>query len=307
MPGASDFRALGTGVRVLTTDPSRLQPAVGAVQRELTAADLAYSRFREDSELAQAVAAAGAWFSISPLLAEAISAALRAARMTDGLVDPTVGIALRVLGYDRDFAALPGDGPLGAEPIRIAGWQVIDFDSAGRRVRIPEGVELDLGATGKALAVDRAAHAAGSAAGCGVLVSVGGDIAAAGTPPAGGWPVLVTEDHAAPVDGPGDRLALSRGALATSTFTLRRWQRGGVMQHHIVDPRTGRPAEGPWRTASVIAGTCVDANTAATAALILGTEAPSWLEERRLPARLVDRHGALHRLSGWPAQDVVPV
>jgi thiamine biosynthesis lipoprotein len=307
MLGAFDSRALGTGLRLLTTDPSRLDAAVAAVQRELTAADLAYSRFREDSELAQAVASAGAWVSISPLLAEAVSAALRAARMTDGLVDPTVGVAMRALGYDRDFAALPADGPLSAEPRRIAGWQTIDFDPAGRRLRMPQGVELDLGVTGKALAIDRAAQAAASAARCGVLVSVGGDIAVAGTAPDGGWPVLVAEDHAAPVDGPGDRVGLHRGALATSTFTVRRWQRGGVTQHHIVDPRTGRPAEGPWRTASVIAATCVDANTAATAALILGVEAPSWLEERRLPARLVDQQGTIHRLTGWPAQDVVTV
>jgi thiamine biosynthesis lipoprotein len=133
-----------------------------------------------------------------------------------------------------------------------------------------------------------------------VLVSLGGDIAMAGAAPDGGWPVLVAEDHAAPLDGPGPVVRLNGGGLATSSTTVRRWRRGGAELHHIVDPATGLPAAGRWRTASVGAATCVDANAAATAAIVWGERAPAWLAERRLPARLVATDGAVVRVAGWP-------
>jgi thiamine biosynthesis lipoprotein len=133
-----------------------------------------------------------------------------------------------------------------------------------------------------------------------VLVSVGGDIAIAGPAPDRGWPVLVTEDHAAPLGGHGQVVWLTGGGLATSSITVRRWRRGSAELHHIVDPATGLPAEGPWRTASVGAATCVDANTAATAAIVLGDRAAAWLAERRLPARLVGREGRVVTVAGWP-------
>ncbi|MBV8982981.1 MAG: FAD:protein FMN transferase [Acidimicrobiia bacterium] len=295
-----DFRALGTGCVVLVTDPTRLQPAVDEVTAELHDVDLACSRFRPDSELELVNDNAGTAIEVSPLLIDAVRVALRAAELTDGDVDPTVGDAIRVLGYDRDFGALPENGEAIATLVRVPGWQKVHVDERQRTVRVPTGVRLDLGATAKALAADRAATRAAAVAGCGVLVSLGGDLAMVGPPPERGWAVRVTDDHAAPTDADGQTVLLQQGGLATSSTTVRRWQRGGQELHHVVDPRTGLPADEVWRTVSVAASTCVDANIASTAAIIRGHTAPEWLSDRGLPARLVLPEGSVVRVGGWP-------
>lgn len=160
---------------------------------------------------------------------------------------------------------------------------------------------LDLGATAKALCADRAAAAAARATGAGVLVSLGGDIAIAGGAPAGGWTIHVTDDHRSGPEAPGQTIAIAGGGLATSSTTTRRWRHDGRLMHHILDPWTGSPATGPYRTVSVAAADCVRANTASTAAIVLGDGAPAWLTERALPARLVAHDGAVTVLGGWPA------
>ena len=138
--------------------------------------------------------------------------------------------------------------------------------------------------------------------GCGVLVSLGGDLSIAGEPPAGGWLVGVAEDHAAPPSTVREQLHLTSGGLATSSTTVRRWIRGHEQMHHILDPATGLPARVHWRTATVGAATCLDANIAATAAIVMGSAAARWLEVRGLPARLVGRDGRIQRVGAWPAQ-----
>ncbi|HEX6549027.1 MAG TPA: FAD:protein FMN transferase, partial [Candidatus Dormibacteraeota bacterium] len=240
--------------------------------------------------------------TVSPLLAQAIAAALLAARATAGAVDPTVGTALRIAGYDRDFAALPADG----EPLRLVarsvpGWRAVDFDPIQRTVRLPAGVELDLGATAKALAADLAAAAAAEAARCGVLVSLGGDVAVAGEAPTGGWSIQVEEDSGAELRTGAEAVAISRGGMATSSTTVRRWRRGGVDLHHLIDPATGLPVAGRWRSATVAASSCVNANTASTAAIVMGDRALEWLNAARLAARLVDQHGHVACTAAWPA------
>ena len=148
---------------------------------------------------------------------------------------------------------------------------------------------------------DLAAAAALSAIGRGgVLVSLGGDISVAGEPPTEGWLIPAGEDSAAPIRRGEETISIRSGGVATSSTTVRRWTRGGVALHHIIDPATGLPSDGPWRTATVIAGTCVDANIASTAAIVMGEAANRWLEKTRLPARLVDRTGSVYRLAGWP-------
>ena len=165
---------------------------------------------------------------------------------------------------------------------------------------------LDLGSTGKALAADLCAAAALAAMGRGgVLVSLGGDIATAGDVPDGGWRVLAADDSATPADRGGEVIAIHGGALATSGTTSRRWTRGGIDLHHLIDPRTGLPAESPWRTASVVAATCVDANIVATAAIVRGQAAVPWLDELGLPTRLVSTSGQVVRLGGWPVPTAV--
>jgi FAD:protein FMN transferase len=301
--GIADDRALGGSVRVIVTRPADLARAKAAVDKVVQAIDLAASRFREDSELSRLNARPNQEVVVSPLLTQAIAAALRGARLSGGAVDPTIGSAVRLAGYDADFASVPVDGAeLKLTATTIPGWQVVQFGEASRTVRIPRGVELDLGATAKALASDLAAVAAIKAcSGGGVLVSLGGDIAVAGDAPAEGWLIQASEDSGAAIAESEETISIRTGGIATSSTTVRRWMRGGAVLHHIIDPATGQPANSCWRTASVIATTCVDANIASTAAIVLGRKAVSWLEANRLPGRLVDLEGSVHRVAGWPS------
>jgi thiamine biosynthesis lipoprotein len=300
-----DWRALGTGARLVVAgaDPGPAREAVVAV---LDQVDRACSRFRPDSEISLLNARSGSWQPVSDLLGRAIAASLRAALLTDGAVDPTVGGALRAIGYDADFDLIRNPaGPIELRIEPIPGWHTVELAADRRSVRVRAGVELDLGSVGKGLAADLAADAAFDAIGGdggarGVLVSLGGDIAVRGAPPDGEWRILVAEDSETPADTAGELVAIREGGLATSSTTVRRWTRGDVTLHHLVDPRTGGPVQSPWRTASVAAGTCLDANTAATAAIVLGETGAGWLERAGLPARLVAADGSITRLGGWP-------
>lgn len=299
--GVRAWTALGMRVEVLTRDPRALDAGCAAVERVLNRADATLSRFRRDSEISHVNANAGHPVHVSPLLGGVLAAALRGARSTGGAVDPTIGAALRRLGYDRDFDQLGPRGPIVLAVERVPGWQSIEFDPLTLTLRTAPGVELDLGSTGKAVTVDLAAAAAEAAAGCGVLVGIGGDLRCAGPPPPDGWQVLAAENSRLGPEGPGQSIAVRGGALATSSITLRRWQRGAETFHHLIDPATGRPAEGPLRTATVAGATCVDANLLATWALVRGREAMAWFGRHPVPARLVRRDGALLYFGGWPA------
>jgi thiamine biosynthesis lipoprotein len=270
------------------------------VERELAEFDRTCSRFRSDSELVLLNRGRGTQ-PVGRRLYEAIAVALGAAAATDGLVDPTVGRSLRLAGYDRDFEAIRRRARCNVRFVPAGGWRHVDVDEERRTVTLPRGVELDLGATAKALAADRTAAAAAASTGAGILVGLGGDVAVAGPPPPGDWPVRVVEDHAA-VDARGVVVSLVEGGLATSSTTVRRWRAGATELHHILDPQTGEPARSRWRTASVAAASCVDANVASTAAVLLGERATGWLTARRLPARLVDTSGAVVTVAGWPAE-----
>ena len=290
------FTAIGTTCSVHVTRPEALAPARRILEAEVAAIDRACSRFRSDSGLARLNAAAGRPVAVEPLLLEAVQVALRAAALTDGLVDPTIGRALVLAGYDDDFARI-GRRPGAVRAVRVPGWRTVRVDPGRGTVAVPRGVTLDLGATAKALAADRAASAAAAAlADVGLLVDLGGDIATAGPAPAGGWTVRVVEDHRAP-EGPGQTCVIASGAVATSSTTVRRW---GPQAHHLIDPRSGTPSSGPWRTATVAAATCVDANTASTAAIVRGVDAPAWLRSLGLPARLLGPAGVIVHVGAWP-------
>jgi thiamine biosynthesis lipoprotein ApbE len=314
MLATARWQALGTGVVLRVTDPPALAKARALVERELDAIDRACSRFRPNSELSRLNARAGGGpVRITPQLAEALGVALRAAELTNGDVDPTVGAALVLAGYDRDWQLLdpPGEEPGAAfpPPLRArlrSGHRTIEFDRELATVRVPRGIVLDLGATAKAWAADRAARAVHTAYDCGTLVSLGGDIATAGRPPAGGWWIHVTDDHRSGPDAPGQTIAIAGGGLATSSTSVRRWSRNGSTMHHIIDPATGAPARGPWRTVSVAAADCTDANIASTAALVRGDRAPRWLERLGLPARLLAHGGEALHVNGWPVDAPTP-
>jgi thiamine biosynthesis lipoprotein len=328
LPASTRWEALGTSVVLLVSDPKALEGARGIVERELEKIDRACSRFRPDSDLERVNAGAGRFVAVGPLLIEAVRVALRAAELTGGDVDPAVGNALILAGYDRDWALLEkpaeereragspdGDDRASRESLagtsrhpvlhaRVTpGWQAIEIDRESAAIRIPIGVRLDLGATAKAWAADRAADAVHEETGAGSLLSLGGDIATAGAAPEDGWRIYVTDDHRDPSGGQGQAISILSGGIATSSTAVRRWTHEGRTRHHIIDPATGAPVVRTWRTASVAAETCLDANIASTAALIRADAAPAWLEQLGLPARLVSTDGAVHIVSGWPVSD----
>ncbi len=302
------FRTRGLGCRaeIWVTDVGALVGAIEVLKEEVTRIDQAASRFRFDSEISRVFRAEGHPVEVSPCLFEAVSVALRVAAATDGAVDPTVGNALIGLGYDRDFAEI-ARGVSGSLPevSPVVGWQSIELDATSGTLRVPPGIVLDLGATAKAFTADRIALRVSTMFGCGALVSLGGDIAVGGSPPPGGFLVGLAEVSGA--SGAGETVAIDSGGLATSGVMSRRWPLGNHIVDHIVDPRTGLPPTPAWRTVTVTAATCVDANAASTAAMVKGAVAVQWLESLRLPSRIVTVDGRILRVAGWPDADPASV
>jgi thiamine biosynthesis lipoprotein len=295
--GTATWRALGTYVHLSTADEAALEPARQIATRLLDDVDRTCSRFRQDSDLTRANAGAGSWTSVDPLLVKAIGAAVEAAAQSDGLVDPTLGHALVAIGYDRDISLVLAEStdPAGVPvPARAGAWRDIQRDPAGA-VLVPRGSALDLGATCKAWAADLIVAAIAAEFDSTVVLSLGGDIAVSGP---GGWPVAITET----IDDPAgaEIVHLPYGGLATSSTAARRWIRDGVMRHHLIDPRTGEPTNGRWRTVTATGLTCLAANTATTASIVLGDQAIGWLTAREIPARLVNTAGRVVRTERWP-------
>lgn len=294
-----------TRMELLVTDPTVVVAAARILDAQLDRVEDAASRFRSDSELSRIQQSGnGRTVAVSRLLLQLLATALRAAELTDGLVDPTVGTALIRLGYDRDFADVGDvvDGHL-PDPAHVPGWRSVELDTGRCTATIPAGTVLDLGATAKAWAADRVAESITSRLGCGVLVSLGGDIAVHGAP--GGGFVVGVADVCGDPDAP-TAVAITSGGLASSGIGNRHWSLAGTPVHHVIDPRTGLPTASCWRTVTVAAGTCVDANTASTASLVLGEDAPGWLADRHLPARLVRMNGTVVTVAGWPDDTLTP-
>jgi len=298
----ASFAAIGTTATVCVVDEESIEDARAILADELARIDRACSRFRDDSELAHANARAGEYVHVTALFAEAVRVALVAAEATAGLVSPALGVPLRAAGYDRTFRLVRARGSWSLRAVEpdAEAWREIELDVERRLVRVPRGVELELGATAKALAADRAATRIAAATRTGVLVSLGGDLAVAGAPPEGGWPVRIADDHGTPLRAPGPVVAVSCGGLATSSTAVRSWPTNAGRAHHVVDPITARPADTPWRTISVAASSCLDANVAATGALVAGADARAFLEARRVHARLVAQGGGVTHVGSWP-------
>ncbi|MBV8991981.1 MAG: FAD:protein FMN transferase [Solirubrobacterales bacterium] len=302
------WEALGTTV-VLRVHAHPTAGIRALVQRELDAIDRAASRFRRDSELSRLNDARGARLAVSPLFAAALALAVKAAVVTEGRVDPTLETSLVAAGYNcdwRELTPVPSSAHSSRKSLEIVGrrraepWRAIELWEDPPSARLSDGIRLDLGATAKALAADRAAAAAHGASGASVLVALGGDIATGGPAPPGGWMIHVTDDHRSRPQASGQTVSIESGGLATSSITVRRWLHRGRVMHHILDPRTGEPVEAVWRTASVAAANCAEANIASTAAIVFGHLAPQWLSRQRLPARLVAMDGAVTSTGGWP-------
>ena len=306
-PTSVRFAAIGTANHVHASDPDALVDAAAIARDHLDELDRAASRFRPDSEvslLARLAKERRATIYASPILAYYLRQALRVARLTDGLVDPTVGAALIAHGYDRDLAdvqsrsAAPGAG----EAADIPGWQEIDFDPQTGRLSVPAGTVIDLGASAKAAAADRIAALLAARLPGGFLVNLGGDIAVAGELPEGGWRIGVER-----ADATIAQVVTARGqAFATSSTQKRTWHGGEAhepVRHHILDPRTGRSAHSPWAQVTCAAASALEANAASTASIILGLQAPEWLRDKGIPARLDHLDGGTTMTPGWPEAD----
>lgn len=300
----STLEALGTYVFISTRSAGDLPRAELAATEILKDVNETCSRFRDDSDLSRVNSHPGRWVEVDPLLVAAVAAACEAAAGTDGLVNPLLGRPLVQLGYDRDFQLLtpceesPVDlafpGPDG--PPDVASWERIRLDPEGALL-IPTGTALDLGATAKAWAADLVATAFTANLNEPALVSLGGDIrisAQDGMP----WQIAISED---PAKAPDVHIGLDGGGLATSSTLVRHWRRGGVRRHHLIDPRTGLSATEVWRTVTATGPSCMAANTASTAAIVLGAAAPDWLADRGVSARLVSLTGDVCHVGAWPS------
>jgi thiamine biosynthesis lipoprotein len=288
---------------VVVGDPIALAPAGAIVRDVIRQVDDACSRFRTDSELVLIAPSLWTGVTISPMLALLVAGALDAARFSEGAVDPTLGEELAQLGYDRDITELYAGADFAAAPVDIRithrpqAWNQVVL--SGSLLTVPAGISLDLGATAKAIAADVAATRVADELGCGVLVSLGGDIATAGSEPHTGWEVLVQDTD----DDPSQQVSLAAGAaMATSSTQKRRWMSNGYARHHILDPNFGVPAEIVWRTVTVAAHSCLRANTCSTASIVRGFGAVGWLESLDVAARFVDVDGRVVTTQTWPTE-----
>ena len=309
------FRAIGCEHAVLVTDPAALDPAAALAEDLVAQLDLAASRFRPDSEVSRIAERAldgDAMVVVSPLLGGCVDAALHAADVTDGLVDPTVGRAVAASGYDADLDVVRSR-PAEASPSSTAavpGWRSLAYDSRTRLLTVPQGTLLDLGATAKAYAADLIAQRLADQLPGGFLVNLGGDIAVSGQLPPDGWEIGVEDDR-----GVVRQVVVSTGQAVTTSSTQRRtWTMAGEKRHHIVDPRTGRAAPAVWAQVSCAGVSAVEANAASTAAIVLGPEAPEWLSGHGIPARLdpalpghgttaIATFGRVVTTPGWPTPE----
>lgn len=291
------FRALGSSIEVAVTDASALAEVERIVRDRLDEIDRTFSRFRPDSELVELERGAGRPQHASRLFVELLNLACHAAASTGGWFDPTIRAALEAAGYDRSIEQVEASGPGAALPTSPAGrWREIRYHLDGCVVLLPEGTGLDFGGIGKGFAVDSALRAL-AGIGCGVLVNAGGDIGIAGPPPEGGWLCEIAPDTDS---APETIVRLERGALATSGLGRRQWSRDGERLHHLIDPRTGRPAVSPWTIVTVAARDCAVAEVAAKVGWLRGEDGPDWIGSLGLAARFSGA-GCVATVGGWPA------
>jgi thiamine biosynthesis lipoprotein len=273
----------------VTADKRELALAVTIVDHVVAEVDAAVSRFREDSELTRINTRAGRMTPVRPLTLRLVSLGRQVARDTQGAVDPTLAGDLDANGYDADIAVVRDRStvPAALPRVRRHSWRDVRIDSRFSLVGVPAGVGLDLGATAKAWTVDEAIRRLRRRLAGPALVSLGGDLAVSGAP-AGGWRVEVAETE----NGPSSVVTLHGGALTTSSTRGRRWRDAdGRERHHLLDPRTGQPVRGRWRTATVWAPTALSANVVSTWMLVRPDAAETALAQHGYAARLVSSDG----------------
>jgi thiamine biosynthesis lipoprotein len=304
------FRVMGTDAHlVVCGGPAGLCEQAA---RSLDRLEARWSRFRDDSEISRLNAAAGRPVVVSRVTFELIERAARAWDLSKGAYDPTVLPSLVAAGYDRDFSQLAeaaeaattddpdGPGMAPAPPPIPRGAGVITLDRIVGSVVVPPGVALDVGGIAKGVAADLVAGEVLDAGALGVCVNVGGDLRVSGAPPSGrGWAIEIEREPgpASKRPAPG-LLVVAEGGIATTSRRRRVWRRGGEVRHHIIDPRTGRPAQARWSSVTVVAGTAGDAEPAATAAFLADDSdtAARALAAFGAVGLAFDAHGLVHEL-----------
>jgi FAD:protein FMN transferase len=260
------------------------------------------SRFRPDSELSALNGFAGEPFPASPLLFRAVRMAVEAARATAGIFDPTILRALEAAGYDRSFELITSTRGR-SEATVLGGYRSIQCDDDTHTIRLDPEQRIDLGGIGKGWAVDLALEAAVSRPD--ICINAGGDIAARGSPGIDdGWTITL-EDGGQDEPGPGTgrpvTVLIRDAAMATSTVLKRRWSVDENL-HHLIDPRTGRPSESPFRSVTAVAASCAQADVAAKIALLMGEDGLAFLEERGMHGLAVRHDGSTVSTSLWPGR-----
>lgn len=283
----ASFRSMGTDVTVIAHgDAGPFGRAVAVVRAVFEREDRRFSRFRADSELSHVNARSGRWTEVSAPFADVVRLALAGWFHSRGRFDPTVLDAVIAAGYDRDFDEVLAGGRGALRPPMPCG-RAAEVSVTEGRLRLPEGVGLDLGGIAKGWTADLAAETVVGGGLEWVLVNAGGDLRLAGSPPEG---VDVGLEDPEVADAIGGRLILTEGALATSSVTRRAWGEG---LHHVIDPATARPANGAVIQATAWAPTCAQAEIHATQALLQGppflerAAAILWLADGRILTNLV--------------------
>ncbi len=258
--------------------------------------DRACNRFKEDSEIQRLNNSNGQAVEVSATFEVALNAAIRSSEITGGLCDPTILGALLQLGYNCDFNELvdqsfTNDNEVSPSP----GIRAINFDTSSHKVSL-NNCTIDFGASAKALTADLVANDVMKFGG--VAVEIGGDVALRGIDPRSPWTIGISESLS--VDATVPTVAMSSGGIATSSLRVRSWKVNGETVNHIIDPRTGSYARGPYSTATVSAPDCVTANAFATAALLWGEDAGYHIAQSGWSARLVRNNGTVEFIGGWP-------
>jgi thiamine biosynthesis lipoprotein len=275
------FAAMGTAVTVTLPGDADAPTLTGRVEELFARVQRSCTRFSDDSDLMRANRSPQVAHEVAPECAAIVDAAFDAYRATDGLFDPRILEHLVSAGYDRTFAEVPSvSDSSGAQPPSLPAGSPWRPRVDTRRSVVELGpTPIDLGGIGKGWTVDAAAavlkpHVAD------FLVNAGGDLVVSGDGPNGdGWTAAIED----PLDGARTLAVLQLGteSCATSSTGRRRWIKDGAAAHHLIDPRTGRPATGGLQSVTVIADTTVIAEVWSKALLIAGADVISQFCARR--------------------------
>lgn len=292
-----EWRAMGTDVEVIVTGGTAAM--LDAAQARIEDLEARWSRFRPDSELLRLHAHPGRPVVVSDETFAVLELSIDAWRSTWGAFDPSVHDAVRAAGYTADFDHLEREQTAGTIAAPAPGLGAVRLDPLVRSVTLPEGVHLDLGGIGKGRAADLVTREIMAAGARGVCVSLGGDLRVAGEPPDGPAWVIAMEDL------PTEHLALTEGAVATSSTRRRRWTQGGEARHHLIDPRTGAPVADAPAAVTIVAGDAATAEILTKAVMVLGPDAAGELVSAlRATGVVIAEDGTPRRLPGFEAFSV---